>query len=587
MKKFFSFASLSKKFILLTERMPVSILLVIGLATLAFININVKNYDIPYRWWVFCPIALFLSITAILWLEDRVKNVWLRNGLTLGGVALWGIYCLLLPQDSSLLYFSNWLQIIVTGLVFFFAIFFISFLAKNKDHAYWQFATETLFQIIIAVCFGMVLFGGLCLAAASIEALFDVNMSSKVYSNLWIFCALLFSPLYFLANIPGRQEKHHSEIALSKTLKIMGLYILTPLLVVYAVILYAYLIRIIAAWELPNGWVSWLVSALAVGGLLVITIIYPLRMIENRWAERLSRYSGIVILPLLVLMTVGIGRRINDYGITINRCYILLLNIWLYGIYIYLYFSRARHIKWILITPVVIVLLASVGPWKFSSITKRTLLSKVETILKGRQLTLSDSTSWLNELDQEKKLEIRETLDYLADTYGKSSIQPFFKDSIENKSMYLIFADLDLNHLKETEAENNSQWFSFHNETSGSDLLDLKGYQSCIVFSFNKYQQKDDPHIDISLDSTRLNIRIRSENRSVLFPIKDVALEQIDLLTHTQKNTLLLEAVDEDGIRIETPIHKYLLAITNMTGDYFTTKDSLSINSLDGILFYK
>ncbi|MDR1120960.1 MAG: DUF4153 domain-containing protein [Dysgonamonadaceae bacterium] len=585
MRKFFSLASLSKKFILLTERMPVSILLIVGLAVLAFISINIKDYDVSYRWWIFCSIALFISITAILWLEDRMKNVWLRNGLALGGVALWGIYCLLLPQDDSLLHFPDGLQIVVLACVFFFAIFFISFLAKNRDHAYWQFATETLFQMLIAACFGIVLFGGLCLAAASIEALFDVNMSSKVYSNLWIFCALLFSPLYFLTNIPGRQEKHQSEMALSKTLKIMGLYILTPLLVVYAVILYAYLIRIIATWELPNGWVSWLVSALAVGGLLVITIIYPLRMVENRWAERISRYAGIVILPLLVLMTVGIGRRINDYGISINRCYILLLNIWLYGIYIYLYFSRARHIKWILITPVVIVLLASVGPWKFSSITKRVLLSKIETILEGRQLILSDSASWLNELDPEKKLEIREALDYLADTYGKASIQPLFKDSIENKSMYVIFADLKLNHLKETEAEINSQWFSFYSET-GSEFLDIKGYQSCIMFSLDKYYPKEHQHIDIKLDSTRLNIRIISDNRSVSFPIKDVALKQIDLSNNTEA-AILLEASDNDNILTEAPVHRYLLAITKMTGNYYTEKDSLSINNLEGILFYK
>jgi hypothetical protein len=587
MKKFFSIASLSKKFILLIERMPISILLVIGLAALAFVGINAKNYEVSYRWWVFCSIGLVISVTAILWLEDHVKNIWLRHGSALSCLALWGIYCLMLPQDVWSLYFADWLQIVVLGLVFFFAAFFISFFGKNKDRAYWQFTANTLFQMIIATCFGNLLLGGLCLAAASIEILFDVSMS-EVYGNLSIFCLLLFAMLYFLANIPNRDEKHKPVTGMNKILKIMGLYILIPLLVIYSGILYAYLIRIVAAWELPDGWVSWLVSALALGGLLVITIIYPMRTDENRWVERLSRYSGLVILPLLVLMTVGIARRISDYGITINRCYILLLNIWFYGIYIYLYFSRAKHIKWILITPAVIVLLASTGPWKFSSITKRTLLNRVETILDSRQLDISD-LEWLNELDEEKKFEVRETLDYLADTYGKTNVRTFFKDSIEDRSMYAVFADLNLNR---TTTGNNIQWFSFYNST-GSTFLDLKEYQSCIVFSFNdrinngKTEDKSDNiSIEIKLDSSLLNIQIIPDNRSVSFPIKDVALKQID---HSGKpeTAILLEAFDDESILEEVPTHRYLLVITEMAGNYYSEKDSLSINNLEGMLLYK
>jgi hypothetical protein len=578
MKKFCSVASLSKKIIRLTARMPVSMLLVVGLAALAFMNTNAENYDVSYRWWIFCPVALFISITAMLWLEDHVSNIRLRHGLTLGCAALWGIYCLLLPQDDSLLYFAGWLQVVAIGLAFFFAIFFISFLAKNKDHAYWQFTTKMLLQMATAVCFGMVLLGGLCLAVASIQALFGVNMSNEVYSNLLIFCLLLFSPLYFLSNIPGRQEKHETEIALSKMLKIMGLYILTPLLAIYAAILYAYLIRIVAVWELPNGWVSWLVSALAVGGLLVTTIIYPMRMAESRRTERFLRYLGIIILPLLVLMTVGIGRRISDYGVTINRCYILLLNIWFYGIYIYLYFSRAKHIKWILITPVAIVLLVSVGPWKISSITKRTLQNKVATILDGRRLT--SSAPLLNELDEEEKIKIRETFDYLTENYGKTSIQVFLEDSIKDKSISAIFADLKLNNLKETEEENKPQWVSFSSEP----LLDIKGYQSCIVFSFSKAHRKKNKNIDVRLDSTLLNIRIIPDNRSVSFSIKDAALKQI---THEPEIAILLEAFGEDSVHRGAPHGKYLLAITTMYCGYYAAKDSLSIISLEGMLFYK
>jgi hypothetical protein len=236
---------------------------------------------------------------------------------------------------------------------------------------------------------------------------------------------------------------------------------------------------------------------------------------------------------------------------------------------------------------VTIVLLASVGPWKFSSITKRTLQNRVETILNGRQLTLSDSDSPLNELDTEKKLEIRETLDYLTNTYGKASIQTFFKDRIENESVYTIFAYLKLNKLKPTESNNDSKWFSFYNN-AGSVLLDLKDYQSCIMFSFDEYRQKeeDDKNIQIQLDSSLLKIQIISDNCSVSFPIKDIALKQI---SHSGKpeTAILLEAFDNEGILEEAPARRYLLAITRMTGNYYIAKDSLSMNHLEGMLLYK
>ncbi len=69
-----------------------------------------------------------------------------------------------------------------------------------------------------------------------------------------------------------------------------------------------------------------------------------------------------IVVPLLVLMTVGIARRISDYGFTVNRAYILLLNLWFYGVYIYLFAVRGRHVKWILISAVVVAFVSRVAP---------------------------------------------------------------------------------------------------------------------------------------------------------------------------------------------------------------------------------
>ena len=47
--------------------------------------------------------------------------------------------------------------------------------------------------------------------------------------------------------------------------------------VLYVAIRYAYLGRILVKWQLPEGWVSVLLLALAVAGILALLLIHPLR----------------------------------------------------------------------------------------------------------------------------------------------------------------------------------------------------------------------------------------------------------------------------------------------------------------------
>jgi len=352
---------MTEKLSLLVKRFPISILLIVGLAVLFFVGINKDFDDISYQFWIFFSIGAIISVTTTLLFEDYFSN--LKNyGITLFAVLLWGVYCYFLPEKTENIQISKVIEIFVVSGTAFCAMFFISFLKKNNDHAFWNFTTQTLFQMVLACVFGTILFGGLSLALLAIDSLFNVSVDSKIYGNLAVICFALFTPIYFLANIIDKTEKHNNEIFYNKVQKILALYILTPILAVYAVILYAYLFKIVVAWELPNGWVSWLVSALALGGLIVITVLYPVREQEkNKVVNFISHWFGLLILPLLLLMTIGIFRRIGDYGITINRGYILFLNLWFYGIYIYLFFTKSRHVKWILISFVAVALMTSVN----------------------------------------------------------------------------------------------------------------------------------------------------------------------------------------------------------------------------------
>jgi hypothetical protein len=576
--KRFSFASLIEKLQQLIRRFPVTLLLLAGVAGLILVEINAFEPDIRYHWWAFFIVGTIISLAVALGTENTGNRLW-QYGLPVISVLLWGVRCLFLPAEERL-HFDDYLQTGIIGAVFLIAVFFISFLKKNQDAAFWTFTKELIQQWSIAFLFGCVLFAGLCLAVYSLDTLFGIDIAGEVYQNLSIICFVLFSPVYFLANIPGKTAKYSREMSFHKVLKILGLYILMPVLGIYTLILYAYLARIVVAWELPNGWVSTLVSTLAAGGLSVLLILYPVYLRkENRAAVLLSRYSGLLLLPLLALMTVGIFRRIGDYGLTINRCYILLLNIWFYAIFIYLSVTRSKAVKWILISPAVILLLASVGPWRVSRITQIALQNRLEThfsqldFLKNGKISLSDSPVFFRDMDRKEKEKIKETIEYLADTYGVEDLQPFFEDDIAGQSKYDIIHGLSL-------SPPGYASLSFGVNIDGVYFQDVASYRSFVPVK----QDRRNKTQDVSLQDNSLHYKNKVDDRSFSIPLKETALQ---LIKGDGDNYVHLSFSPENKACIIQG-EGYFLLITHISGErYFEKADSLQINSFEGYLFYK
>ena len=557
--RFFSVSSMTEKLLLMIKRFPISILLVVGLAILFFIAVNNKFDDIQYRLWIFFPVGAFISVTVTLFFEDFF-NLLKTYGISIFAVLLWGVYCFFLPEKSDNMQIGKWIEISVISGSVFLAMLFISFLKKNKDRTFWNFATQTLFQIVVACAFGSILFGGLSLALFAIDSLFNVSVDGKFYGNLAVFCFALFTPLYFLANIPNQAEKRNDDLFYTKIQKILALYILTPILAVYAIILYAYLFKIVVAWELPNGWVSWLVSALALGGLLVISFLYPIREQEkSKVVNFISRWFGLLILPLLVLMTVGISRRIGDYGITINRGYILLLNLWFYGIYIYLFFSQSRHIKWILISLVVVALLTSVNVWGIANVTKKSLTKEISKVL-TKQVSPEEAKVIFDKMTQEEKDRMKSTLEYLSRNFGKESVQPFFTDTISNS--YQVLSELGLSDDSAERVKRISYYPYSEKE------LNIEGYTT---FTTIGYSDKDKGH---SLKKDTIEISVH--NRTFSIPMREIALEYLatDEKLRNEKEWVVRG-------------NDYTVLMSRFYGDYYPVKDSVVVHSLGGYLFFK
>ena len=107
--------------------------------------------------------------------------------------------------------------------------------------------------------------------------------------------------------------------------------------------LYAYSLKIVINWNLPKGWVSYLVIALSFLGFIVLILINPIqKSIDSRTINKFHPWFYYLLLPLIALLFVAIFRRINEYGITENRYFVFMLACWILAMTLYILFSKRK-----------------------------------------------------------------------------------------------------------------------------------------------------------------------------------------------------------------------------------------------------
>lgn len=372
-------------------------------------------------------IGTLLSFTLHLWSEEIKSKI--------KGVIVHIVMHVLLIADAVYLYSLSPEQSLTeigiahgaAILALWLSAFFLSFIKEKNDIPSWNFASYTVGAFVTANVVGLIMSGGISLLVFSLRQLFNVDVGWNCYLYILIICSVLLPMLLFLGMLPKDEQKHNREPQPSEFLNGTIHFLFLPLMAGYLLVLYVYAARIFISWELPTGWVSWLVVALMAGCIAIEFGLYPVRIQEkkpiNEW---IARWLPALVLPMLVLMTIGIIRRFNDYGVTINRLYLITLNIWCYIVCIGLVFTKARRISWIPISFSILFLLTSALPVNYASITRNIMRSSVEKELKRTNLKLpltrEQYDDWMESLPAETAVQVNDKFRYLRNWFGRKSI---------------------------------------------------------------------------------------------------------------------------------------------------------------------
>ena len=433
-----SLRNTTEKLTALFKRFPVASILIVTLT--AYIILLIQNgwdtfseRNVTFLFSVL-PTSALLTLSFHLFNEEYPRKgvSYIVEALLLIG---WVAYCRYITADN-LNIDINEVLFLVSVICIILSIFTLSFIRRKNDLPVWNFAIRVLFGAAISFIIGLILSGGVSLLFLSLDKLFGLEISDKVYTTGLTVCLVLITPILFLLQIPGGEKKQDDAVpTLSKFYRgvIQNLFI--PLLICYFVTLYVYALNIIIRWELPNGWVSSLVTTLMAGMLVLIFLLYPQQyQAQLKRAERFALHiAPLLTLPVLVLMSIGIFRRISDYGITVPRLYLLLFNIWCYLACIILLMKRSRNIWWLPVSFGIMAFVASIGPWSFANLTKNQLRKEVRKALTAfnPQLPLSQEQyrKWfLTQGDSAQN--IASKIAYLDDFYPKTGLKDILADSV-------------------------------------------------------------------------------------------------------------------------------------------------------------
>lgn len=428
------------------KRFPAAVFFIVAL-TFWVIYLNHTHVDNMGAITYYFAVGIPLSIMLQLWCEE-IKTAHKRIITQVTGHALLladAIFLYMVEHCSpgrTTAHFAIVLSIVI-------AAFLIPFYRERNDVSCWNFVWRSIVAFIKAAITGLLFTGGVELLIFSISALFGLEFSNNIYLDIFIIFTIGLTWLFFIGTIPAGEHKHDPSPRANTFLNIMVRYVFIPLVACYIIVLYVYAARIIVMWQLPDGYVSWLVTVLMVGCILIEMGLYPIRQFpeKKKTDEAIARYLPLLILPLLVLMTIGIIRRINDYGITYMRLYLIAFNVWCYGVCIVLFITRARRIGWIPASFAAVFLLTSIIPkFNFTNIALENIQG---SLAKTMKLTCTDTpplseeqyANWINSLPEKEGQLINDKFIYLADNYNNSKFNRLVADSINFYDYRLYYSD--------------------------------------------------------------------------------------------------------------------------------------------------
>jgi hypothetical protein len=527
--RFPSIDALATRARLVLVRFPWVLAVGVVAATAAIIGLERHDDEFWARFALVAALGLPLTVALSL-LGERLRLLgWKRTALLAVGVLflIWFFQVWHGPDRKD-----DMIRYVQLSLGLHLTVAFLPFLPAGGRGGFWQY-NRTLFESFLrAVLFSAVLFLGLAIALVALDKLFGLDVPEQSYAQLWMILALVVNTWIFLSGIPLDFAELEQSSVYPRGLKVFTQYILTPLVAVYLVILTMYLVKIVITGSWPNGWIGYLVSSVAVTGILGFLLVDPLRHHpEEGWIRTYARWLFVGLIPAAIMFLLALYKRIDPYGLTELRFLGVLLGAWLLGIAVLYTLRRDFGIQIIPVSLAVLLLITLFGPISATSFSLRSQTGRLAALLQSNHLLDQPGSATRSVSDTDRR-EISAALRFILERHAGDRLLPIFggtlpgnvvlRDSTaverDSTSARLLRA---LGAQYVPESWNGSGYFSFQ-VRSDSTATPIDGYAFAIALSgadsTNLTAGKDS--LRIVFDSQTIAVRVmRQADTLLLFPV--------------------------------------------------------------------
>lgn len=380
-------------------------------------------------------LAFFLTLGNTL-LYERInppRKTMYRVVSNLIIVSLCSVFYLTIPEIKTTSFITFY-----TSLVFilFFVFTLVPYYQKKKNYSY--YVVRLSLNIILSFFYSLVLFAGVSGLVFAIETLFELSFTDTIYVDVLLIALGIFGVIYYISTIEATSNKDLSVTYYPKSIKILLTVIILPLTVAYTLVLYAYFVRILVTFTWPNQIVSHLVIWY---GLIAFFTLFALETLTNlsRWILLLRRWFFTIFLLPTIMLIISISIRINQYGLTFQRYYVLIIGIWFSGIIFYHFISlllKKHHTQvpgaFYVILGIILLLFSSIGPLSAVNLSVQSQKTRLSAILTEENMLENDILSPRSDLSSKTEEHITSIITYLEDmdqlhklSYLPSDFKPF------------------------------------------------------------------------------------------------------------------------------------------------------------------
>ncbi|HOS48629.1 MAG TPA: DUF4153 domain-containing protein [Bacteroidia bacterium] len=480
---------------------------------------------------------------------------------------------------------------------------FAPFMVTTEVNGFWQFNKSLFIRFLTGGLYSGVLFGGLSIALLAIDNLFSVDIAPEVYLRMFCVIAGVFNTWFFLSGMPPRILSLETVTEYPKGLRVFTQYVLMPLVVIYLLILYVYGAKIIFTMVWPRGIVSYLIIGFSALGILALLLVWPLRDDDHyAWIRSYTRRFFIAIFPLIILLSMAIGRRVIEYGVTENRYFLIILALWLLVVAVYFLLSHRKHIKFIPLSLFFAALLSGYGPWNAFSVSEDSQHSRLVKLLSKNNILKDGKVAKIDfSIPTDDQVEISSIVSYMIEVHGLPSIQDLFavnliaatNNTAKVSSSFKAGRVMDLmglDYKTQYIDPNQRTGVEYLNYSSNvSPVTDVRDYD--YLFPLDIYMNSSSSIINRSIDSSEVEIAYNKGNYFLKVSFNHSGPDTLSL--RPMISTLVKKyghddySVNEDELSVDftgsDKIHYHLL-IKGIAATRMKESDELMISSLNGVM---